>query len=63
VGLDLRHGTDGKWYCLEANPSAAFTYYEQATGQPIAAAVAGLLADATTTPKTYPPGTPPARPA
>ncbi len=44
TGLDLRHGTDGKWYCFEANPSPAFTYYEQATGQPIAAAVARLLA-------------------
>jgi hypothetical protein len=44
AGLDLRHGTDGEWYCLEANPSPAFTYYEQATGQPIAAAIARLLA-------------------
>jgi hypothetical protein len=58
TGIDLRHGTDGGWYCLEANPSPAFTYYEQATGQPIAAAVARLLAgmptagQASTTPPT-----------
>jgi glutathione synthase/RimK-type ligase-like ATP-grasp enzyme len=44
TGIDLRHGTDGEWYCLEANPAPAFTYFEQATGQPIAATVARLLA-------------------
>ncbi len=44
TGLDLRYGLDGQWYCLEANPSPAFTFYEQSTKQPIAAAVARLLA-------------------
>jgi glutathione synthase/RimK-type ligase-like ATP-grasp enzyme len=43
-GLDLRRAPDGRWYCFEVNPSPAFTYYEAATGQPIAAAVASLLA-------------------
>jgi glutathione synthase/RimK-type ligase-like ATP-grasp enzyme len=44
AGMDLRHGTDGEWYCLEANPSPAFTYFEEASGQPLTAAVARLLA-------------------
>ena len=45
AGTDLRW-EDGAWYCFEANPSPSFTYYEQRTGQPIAAAVADLLAGA-----------------
>jgi glutathione synthase/RimK-type ligase-like ATP-grasp enzyme len=45
AGLDLRRESDGGWYCFEANPSPAFTYYEHASGQPIAAAVARLLAE------------------
>lgn len=44
AGLDLRLATDGRWYCLEANPSPAFTYYEQSTEQPIGRSVARLLA-------------------
>lgn len=43
AGIDLMVGDDGRIYCLEANPSPAFSYYEQHTGQPIAQAVAGLL--------------------
>jgi len=43
VGLDLRRTPDGDWYCLEANPSPAFSYYEGHIGQPIAAAIARLL--------------------
>lgn len=43
AGIDLRRTPDGEWYCFEVNPSPAFTYYESSTGQPIAAAVAGLL--------------------
>jgi hypothetical protein len=43
AGIDLRCEDDA-WYCFEANPSPSFTYYEQRTGQPIAAAVAELLA-------------------
>ena len=46
AGIDLRRTPDGDWYCFEVNPSPAFTYYESATGAPIAAAVAGLLAAA-----------------
>ncbi len=43
AGIDLRRAPDGEWYCFEVNPSPAFSYYEAATGQPIAAAVAALL--------------------
>ncbi len=43
-GIDLRHAKrDNRWYCFEVNPSPAFSYYEQYTGQTIAAAVARLL--------------------
>jgi glutathione synthase/RimK-type ligase-like ATP-grasp enzyme len=42
-GIDLRQTPDGKWSCFEVNPSPAFTYYEEATGQPIADAIARLL--------------------
>lgn len=45
AGIDLRRTSDDEWYCFEVNPAPAFTYYEQATGQPISAAVAGLLCD------------------
>jgi len=43
AGIDLRRTVDGEWYCFEVNPSPAFTFYEDATGQPIAAAIAQLL--------------------
>ncbi|HET6865572.1 MAG TPA: hypothetical protein VFH80_06600 [Solirubrobacteraceae bacterium] len=43
AGIDLRVTPEGEWYCFEVNPSPAFTYYESATGQPIAAAIARLL--------------------
>jgi hypothetical protein len=46
TGIDLRRTPDDEWYCFEANPSPAFTFYEHATGQPIARAVAALLAAA-----------------
>ncbi|MET8850174.1 RimK domain-containing protein ATP-grasp [Amycolatopsis sp. NPDC004625] len=46
AGADLRRTPDGEWYCFEVNPSPGFTYYESRTGQPIAAAIAGLLAAA-----------------
>jgi glutathione synthase/RimK-type ligase-like ATP-grasp enzyme len=46
TGIDLRLTPDGDWYCFEANPSPAFTYYESATGQPIGRSIASLLAAA-----------------
>jgi glutathione synthase/RimK-type ligase-like ATP-grasp enzyme len=44
AGIDLRRRADGRWCCFEVNPSPGFTFYEHATGQPIAAAIARLLA-------------------
>jgi len=43
AGIDLRRTPDGQWFCFEVNPSPGFTYYEQATGQPIADAIASIL--------------------
>jgi glutathione synthase/RimK-type ligase-like ATP-grasp enzyme len=48
TGIDLKLTAAGDVFCFEANPSPGFTYFEAATGQPIAAAVADyLLADDT----------------
>lgn len=44
AGIDLRLTRQGEWVCFEVNPSPAFTYYEAATGAPIADAIAALLA-------------------
>jgi hypothetical protein len=44
AGVDLRRSPEGKWFCFEVNPSPGFTYYQEATGQPIGQAVAALLA-------------------
>lgn len=43
TGIDLRRTPDDEWFCFEANPSPGFSYYERATGAPIAAAVADLM--------------------
>ena len=43
AGIDLRRTPDGEWSCFEVNPSPGFTFYEDHTGQPIAAAIARLL--------------------
>jgi len=42
-GIDLRVTESGEWFCFEVNPSPGFTFYEDATGQPIAAAIAELF--------------------
>ena len=44
AGVDLRLHPDGTWYCFEVNPSPAFTYFVSETAQPIADAIASLLA-------------------
>jgi glutathione synthase/RimK-type ligase-like ATP-grasp enzyme len=44
AGIDLRLTPEGEWVCFEVNPSPAFSYFEEATGQPIAEAVARHLA-------------------
>jgi len=45
AGIDLRRTSQDEWFCFEVNPSPAFTYYEAQTEQPIAAAIARLLAN------------------
>ena len=44
AGIALRLTAQGEWYCFEVNPSPAFTYYASSTNQPIAQAVARMLA-------------------
>lgn len=44
AGVDLRRTPEGCWYCFEVNPSPGFTYYQEATGQPIDKAITKLLA-------------------
>lgn len=43
TGIDLKETPQGDFFCFEINPSPAFLYYEQHTGQPISAAIAELL--------------------
>ncbi len=43
VGIDLKQTADGEYYCFEANPMPAFSYYELNAGQPISLALAELL--------------------
>jgi glutathione synthase/RimK-type ligase-like ATP-grasp enzyme len=45
AGIDLRRTPEGAWYCFEVNPSPGFSFFEAATGQPIAAAVAAMLVE------------------
>ena len=42
-GIDLKRTPDNEYYCLEVNPSPAYTYYQEHTGQPIAVAVVDYL--------------------
>ncbi len=44
AGLDLMLADDGRVYCFEANPSPGYSYYQSATGQNIAGALARYLA-------------------
>src|SRR3954468_1931202 len=44
AGVGVRLTPEWRWYCFEVNPSPAFSYFAQATGQPIARAIARLLA-------------------
>jgi glutathione synthase/RimK-type ligase-like ATP-grasp enzyme len=44
AGVDLRQTPQGRWLCLEVNPSPGFTCFSHGTGQPIAQAIAALLA-------------------
>jgi glutathione synthase/RimK-type ligase-like ATP-grasp enzyme len=42
-GIDLMQTPQGRWYCFEVNPSPAYSYFETAGGQPIAAALAEFI--------------------
>jgi glutathione synthase/RimK-type ligase-like ATP-grasp enzyme len=42
-GIDLKRTPQGDVYCFEANPSPAFSFYQEQTGQDIAAAIATYL--------------------
>jgi glutathione synthase/RimK-type ligase-like ATP-grasp enzyme len=42
--VDLRRTPEGEYVFLEINPAGQWLFVEYATGQPIAAALAGLLA-------------------
>ena len=44
AGIDLRRTPEGEWFCLEVNPSPAFSYYQAHAGLPISEAIARLLA-------------------
>jgi RimK-like ATP-grasp domain len=46
AGIDLRVSAEGEVYCFEVNTSPAYSAFEQASGQPIARALAGYLAAA-----------------
>lgn len=43
AGLDLRLTPAAEWCCFEVNPSPGFTYFQEATNQPIDEAIARLL--------------------
>jgi glutathione synthase/RimK-type ligase-like ATP-grasp enzyme len=42
-GIDLKRTPDGTYYCFEVNPSPAYSFYQEQTGQPIAEAVVDYL--------------------
>lgn len=46
AGIDLRRTPEGEWYCFEVNPSPAFTFYQDRTGQPLSETLAQTLVDA-----------------
>ena len=43
AGVDLRLTPTGEWFCFEVNPSPGYSFFSNATGQPIAAAIANVL--------------------
>ncbi|MFF3731037.1 RimK family alpha-L-glutamate ligase [Streptomyces sp. NPDC002476] len=50
AGIDLVLADDGDVHCFEVNPSPAFSYYEDHTGQPISQAIAHALGRGPSTP-------------
>jgi len=43
-GIDFKVTPRGEYYCLELNPSPAYSYYQETAGQPIARALVEFLA-------------------
>lgn len=43
AGIDLKIAPEGEVYCLEVNPSPAFSYFQLRSGQPISRAIAEYL--------------------
>lgn len=50
-GIDLKIVPDGRVVCFEVNPCPGYSFYEEATGHPIAAAVARYLAEGVSAPE------------
>lgn len=44
AGIDLRQTPEGTHVCFEVNPSPAYSFYQDRTGQPISTAIARYLA-------------------
>lgn len=42
-GIDLKRTADGRYVCFEVNPSPAYSFYEECTGQSISAALVSYL--------------------
>jgi glutathione synthase/RimK-type ligase-like ATP-grasp enzyme len=42
-GIDLKCTPDGEYYCFEVNPSPAYSYYQESTGQDMATAIVKYL--------------------
>ena len=45
-GIDLMRTPDDEWFCFEVNPSPAYSFFEQASGQPLSAALARFMIEA-----------------
>jgi glutathione synthase/RimK-type ligase-like ATP-grasp enzyme len=43
-GIDLKRTPEGSYFCFEVNPSPAYSYYQEYSGQDIATAIARYLA-------------------
>jgi glutathione synthase/RimK-type ligase-like ATP-grasp enzyme len=44
-GIDLKRTSEDEFYCLEVNPSPAYSFYQEQTGQPIADAIVDYLVE------------------
>jgi glutathione synthase/RimK-type ligase-like ATP-grasp enzyme len=42
-GIDLKLTPEGEYYCFEVNPSPAYSYYQENSGQDIATAIVKYL--------------------